>query len=52
MLGWMLIFLLLLLCGVLAATESVQPVPGLASCMVFGFLLAVSVVSLLLRGRA
>jgi hypothetical protein len=52
MMGWMLIFSLLVLCGALAAMESVQPVPGLTSCLVFGFLLAVSGLTLLLRGRA
>ncbi len=52
MLGWMLIFSLLLLCGALAATRSEQIVSGLTSCLVFGFLLGVSGLTLLLRDRA
>jgi hypothetical protein len=52
MLGWMLIFLLLLLWGALAATKSEQLFLGLTPCLFFGFLLVVSGFSLLLRGRA
>jgi len=52
MLGWMLIFALMLSCGALAAVESVGPVAGMASSVVFGFLLAASALTLLLRGRA
>ena len=52
MLGWMLIFSLLLVWGALAATQSEQLVSGLTSCLVFGFLLVISGLSLLLRGRA
>ncbi len=52
MLGWMLIFALMLLCGVTAAVESVQPAPGMTSSLVFGFLLVVSALTLILRGRA
>jgi hypothetical protein len=51
MLGWMLIFALLLLFGAVAAVGDVGPVPGLTSSLVFGFLLAVSALTLLLRGR-
>ncbi len=49
MLGWMLIFALMLFCGAIAA---VATVPGMAASLVFGFLLVVSAVTLLLRGRA
>jgi hypothetical protein len=52
MLGWMLIFALMLLCGATVAVESVRPVPGMASSLVFGLLLAVSAFTRLLRGRA
>lgn len=52
MLGWMLIFALMFACGGVAAAESVQPVPGMTSCVVFGFLLVITVLTRLLRGRA
>jgi hypothetical protein len=52
MLGWMLIFFLMLLCGATAAVEGVQHAPGMTSSLVFGFLLLVSALTLLLRGRA
>jgi ABC-type Mn2+/Zn2+ transport system permease subunit len=52
MLGWMLIFALMLLCGATAAVESVRPAPGMTSSLVFGFLLGVSARTRLLRGRA
>ena len=37
MLGWMLIFALMLLCGAIAAVGDVGPVPGMTSSLVFGF---------------
>ena len=52
MLGWMLIFALMLLFGAFAAVGTVAPVPGMTSSLVFGFLLVVSALTLLLRGRA
>ena len=52
MLGWMLIFALMLLCGALAAVGNIGPVPGMTSSLVFGFLLVVSALTLVLRGRA
>jgi len=52
MLGWMLIFGLMVLCGAIVAVESVRPAPGMTSCLVFGFLLALSTLTMLLRGRA
>jgi hypothetical protein len=51
MMGWMLVFSMLLLCGVLATVGDL-PGPGIISCLVFGFLLGVSAVTLLLRGEA
>lgn len=51
MMGWILMFALLLLCGALAAVGDLRA-PGITSCMVFGFLLAIFGLSLLLRGRA
>jgi hypothetical protein len=52
MLGWMLIFALMLLGGALATVGGVAPVPGMTSSLVFGFLLVLSALALLLRGRA
>jgi hypothetical protein len=52
MLGWMLIFALMFACGAVAAVESVRPAPGMTSCLVFGFLLVVTALTRLLRGRA
>jgi hypothetical protein len=46
MLGWMLIFALMLLVG------AVGPVPGMTSSLVFGLLLVLSALALFLRGRA
>jgi hypothetical protein len=52
MLGWMLIFALMVLCGGSAAIGNIGPAPGMTSGLVFGFLLVVSALTLLLRGRA
>ena len=51
MLGWMLIFALMVLFGAVAAVGDIGPVPGMTSSLVFGFLLVVSGLALLLRGR-
>jgi len=51
MMGWMLIFALILLCGAIAVVSSVWPAPGVTSTLVFGFLLAVSGLTRVLRGR-
>lgn len=51
MLGWMLIFALMVLCGAIAAV-GIGPAPGLTSSLVFGVLLVISALSLFLRGRA
>jgi hypothetical protein len=51
MMGWILIFSLMLLCGVLATIGDL-PAPGITSCMVFGLLLGASALTLLLRGGA
>ena len=50
MMGWMLIFALMLLCGACSAVERVGSLPGMTSSLVFGFLLLVSAVTRLLRG--
>lgn len=50
--GWMLIFALMFVCGAVAVVESVQPALGMTSCVVFGFLLLITVSTRLLRGRA
>lgn len=52
MLGWMLIFALMFGCGAVAAVASIQPAPGMTSCLVFGFLLVVTAFTRLLRGGA
>jgi hypothetical protein len=52
MFGWMLIFALMLLFGAIAAVGAAGPFPGMTSGLVFGFLLVVSALTLLLRGRA
>ena len=52
MLGWILIFALMLFFGAVAAIENIMPLPGMTSSLVFGFLLVVSAFTLLLRGRA
>jgi hypothetical protein len=52
MLGWMSIFALISLCGATVAVGSVQHVPGMTAGLVFGSLLAVSAITLVLRGRA
>ena len=52
MMGWMMVFALMLLSGALASIANVGPVPGMTSSLVFGFLLVVSALTLLLRGRA
>jgi len=49
MLGWMLIFALMLLSGATAA--GVGSAPGMTSSLVFGFLLAVSAFTMVLRTR-
>jgi uncharacterized membrane protein YtjA (UPF0391 family) len=48
-LGWMLIFAVMLLCGASAAMAGVGSTPAVTSGVVFGFLLAVSALTLLLR---
>jgi hypothetical protein len=50
MLGWILIFALMWLCGAIAVVASVGPLPGITSSLVFGFLLVVSAFTRLLRG--
>ncbi len=52
MLGWMLIFALMLFCGAFAPVGNGGPVPAMTLSLVFGFLLAISALTLLLRGRA
>jgi hypothetical protein len=52
MLGWMLIFALMVFCGAIAAVGDIGPAPGITSSLVFGFLLVVSALTLFLRGRA
>jgi hypothetical protein len=53
MLGWMLIFVLIVLGAVMAALSGgTGSVFGLTSTVVFGFLLAISAFTFLLRGRA
>ncbi len=53
MLGWMLIFALMSLCGaIVVVAEGVGRAPGMTSCLVFGFLLVVTILTRLLRGRA
>jgi hypothetical protein len=52
MLGWMLVFVLMVLCGAIAAVETFGLAPGMTASVVFGFLLVASAVTLLLRGRA
>jgi len=42
MLGWMLIFALMLLSVATLAVESVRSAPGMTSSLVFGFLLVFS----------
>jgi hypothetical protein len=52
MLGWMLVFLLVLLGGATsAANGGLESTFVLTSCVVFGFLLVVSALTILLRGR-
>jgi hypothetical protein len=52
MLGWIMIFALMLIFGAIVAIGDAGPFPGVASSLVFGFLLVVSALTLLLRGRA
>ncbi len=52
MVGWMLIFALMVLFGAIASMGDVAFVPGMTSSLVFGLLLALSGLALLLRGRA
>ena len=52
MLGWMLIFAVMFACGAVAAVESVPSASGMTLCLVFGFLLVVTVLTRFLRGRA
>jgi len=52
MLGWMLIFTLMVLGGTMAAVNGgIETAFGMTLTIVFGFLLAVSALTLLLRGR-
>lgn len=52
MLGWMLIFALMVLSGLVAAAGDSGPIPIMTSSLVFGILLIVSALTFLLRGRA
>jgi hypothetical protein len=53
MLGWMLIFVLIVLGAVMAALSGgIGSVFGLTSTVVFGFLVVISAFTFLLRGRA
>jgi hypothetical protein len=54
MLGWIMIFTVMLLWGTVAAAmaEGTGQVTGLTSTFVFGFLLLVSGLTFTLRGRA
>ena len=53
MLGWMLIFVLIVLTALVAALNGGAGAAfGLTSTVVFGFLLAISALTFLLRGRA
>lgn len=52
MLGWMVIFALMLLGGALSAVGDAGPLPGMTSSLVFGFLLILAALALALRGRA
>jgi hypothetical protein len=52
MMGWMLIFALMFLCGAMVVVEGVGRAPGMTSSLVFGFLLAVTALTRVLRGRA
>lgn len=51
MLGWMLVFALILPCGAISCMEGAVLL-GVVSSLVFGFLLLVSAFSWLLRGTA
>ena len=51
MLGWMLVFTLMLLCGAIGALGNIGSTPGVTSSLVFGILLAISALTLVLRGR-
>lgn len=52
MLGWMMIFTLMVLSlGLSALNGGVGPELGLTTSLVFGFLLAVSALTLILRSR-
>jgi hypothetical protein len=50
MLGWMSIFALMFSGGAIALVDSVHTARGMTSCLVFGFLLALSALTLMLRG--
>jgi hypothetical protein len=53
MLGWMLIFALMIVSGTMSALNSgAGSALGMTSSIVFGFLLVAFVFALLLRGRA
>jgi len=52
MLGWMLIFASMLLCGTVTAVVRVESVVGLTLSLVFGFLLLLGGITQLLRGHA
>lgn len=53
MLGWMLIFVLMILCGALwASSGGIGLGFAMTSSAVFGFLLLISAVTLILRSRA
>ena len=52
MMGWMLIFALMLLCGAIVVVEGVGRAPGMTSSLVFGFLLVLTAFTRVLRGRA
>ncbi len=53
MLGWILVFLLMLAGGTMSTlTGDIGPALGMIATVVFGVLLLVSAFTLLLRGRA
>jgi hypothetical protein len=52
MMGWMLIVALMLSCGAIIVVEGVGRIPGMTSSLVFGFLLVVTALTQVLRGRA
>ena len=52
MLGWMLMFTAMWLWGVAAAVAGGARQAGIASSLIFGFLLVLSALTFTLRGRA